>query len=113
MNQLILWAPLVFGAYMVVTGWLGLVGRLPKNDWVGMRLHVVMRDEETWRIGNRAAAAWLIGGGLLELVGGMVLVVAHGRVVPGAPLPLLLVGFAVAVFGVAAWRAQDAVRRRG
>jgi hypothetical protein len=106
-------APLVFGVLMIVTGALGMAGRLPRNDWVGLRLHVVMASDRTWRIGHKAGGPWLLAGGCVAAGGGVALLLTYRE--PGAGLPQAGVLLAVAVAGytLAAWRAQVAVRRLG
>jgi uncharacterized membrane protein len=113
MHELVIAAPLVFGVLLLVTGVLGVMGRLPKNDWVGLRLHEVMRDEQTWRAGHRAGGPWLVAGGLICTVGGSAIVAAEAPAdLPGSvAAPFLVV--AVAAYTVASWRALVVVRRRG
>jgi uncharacterized membrane protein len=111
MQNLIAVTPLAFGVLLLVTGVLGVTGLLPKNDWVGLRLHEVMRDTETWRAGHRAGGPILVAGGLIDSVGGAALV-AQGQTsgrASGAAGVLIVI--AVIAYTAASWRALQAVRR--
>ena len=104
LQNLVLIAPLLFGVLLLVAGVLGAAGRLPKNDWVGLRLHVVMQDDETWRKGHKAAAPWLVAGGIIDTVGGLALWLerpptAEASAVAG---PLLVVAVVAYTIGVVA-----------
>jgi uncharacterized membrane protein len=47
-----------------------LIGRLPRNRWVGIRTPHTMRSEEAFRVANRIAAPTTITAGILLAVGG-------------------------------------------
>jgi len=63
-SRLTPYAPFFFGLLLAVTGVLGMTWRLPKNDWFGIRMHVVMSSEAAWLAGHRAGGPWLLAGGL-------------------------------------------------
>ncbi len=111
MSRLTLYAPFLFGLVLAGTGVLGMTGRLPKNDWFGIRMHVVMSSDAAWLAGHRAAGPWLLAAGVVALAVGVTLLVVRPDAVTGARLTTgsLIVAFLLA--GVAAGRAQAAVRR--
>jgi uncharacterized membrane protein len=110
MTRLTLWAPFLLGLLLLVPGLLGMAGRLPRNDWVGIRMHVVMRDERTWRAGHKAGGPWLAAAGLVAIAGGAVLAVwSPSRGAANAfSLGVLLAAFVLSAVG--AWRAQAGAR---
>ena len=111
MSRLTILAPFVFGLLLAVTGLLGLTGRLPKNDWFGMRLHVVMASDAAWRAGHRAGGPWLIAGGLVALAAGVAIHVLRPGAVTGDRIATASLAAAFLLAAVAAWRAQAAARR--
>ena len=111
MDGIIRIAPLVFGLLMVVTGAYGMAGRLPKNDWVGLRLHVVMENERTWEVGHRAGGPWLLGTGFVVAAGGLALRILYPEPGTGLRFAFVFMLLAFAGYGIAAAKAQAAVRR--
>jgi uncharacterized membrane protein len=113
MTELTRLAPLVFGLLMIVTGALGMAGRLPRNDWVGLRLHAVMVSDRTWRVGHKAGGPWLLAGGCAAAGGGAALLITYREPGTGLTQAFALLAIAVAGYALGAWRAQAAVRRLG
>ncbi len=111
MENLVIFAPLGFGVLLLVTGILGVTGRLPKNDWVGLRLHEVMRDEASWRGGHRAGGPWLVAGGLIDTVAGAAVWFWRDTISSPSSVALPLIIIAVIAYTTASWRALTAVRR--
>ena len=111
MSRVTLFAPFFFGLLLAVTGVLGMTGRLPKNDWSGIRMHVVMSSDAAWLAGHRAGGPWLLGGGLVALAAGVTLLVFRPDAVTGGRLVTVSLTVAFLLGGVAAWRAQAAARR--
>lgn len=64
----------VVAALWLSVGVLGLVGRLPRNRWVGLRADETMRSAETFRIANRIAGPGTIAAGAIAAVGGLLTV---------------------------------------
>jgi hypothetical protein len=69
--QIIMSAVLVLaGAAVLVTGWRGLRGTLPRNRFAGVRTPATMRSDQAFALGNRVAApATLAGAAVSILVG--------------------------------------------
>ena len=111
MSRLTLYAPFLFGLLLATTGVLGTTGRLPRNDWVGIRMHVVMSSDAAWRVGHRAGGPWLLAGGLEALAAGVLLLVLGPDAASGARIATVSLAVAFLLAGVAAWRAQSAARR--
>ncbi len=59
------------GLLIIVLGWLGLVGRLPRNGVAGIRTPYTMRSDENWAATHRGAAPLLIFGGVAIFVAGL------------------------------------------
>jgi uncharacterized membrane protein len=110
-SRLTLFAPFIFGLLLAITGVLGMTGRLPKNDWFGIRMHVVMSSDAAWLAGHRAGGPWLLAGGLAALAAGVTLLVLRPDAVTGERITTVSLTVAFLLAGVAAWRAQAAARR--
>lgn len=111
-EDLVVFVPLAFGAVLLVTGLLAAAGRLPRNDWIGLRLHELMRNEESWDVGHRAGAPWLVAGGLVDTVAGTALALRHDELGSPSVAGVTLVVVAVVAYTAASMRALSAVRRR-
>jgi uncharacterized membrane protein len=110
-SRLTLDAPFDVGLLLATTGVLGMIGRLPKNDWLGIRTHVVMSSDAAWFAGHRAGGPLLLAGGLVALAAGVTLMVARPDAATGSRLATVSLIVAFLLSGVAAWRAQAAARR--
>jgi uncharacterized membrane protein len=111
MSRLTLYAPFFFGLLLAGTGVLGMIGRLPKNDWFGIRMHVVMSSDAAWLAGHRAGGPWLLAGGLVALAAGVTLLVVFPDAETGSRIMTVSLIVAFLLAGVAAWKAQSAARR--
>ena len=108
---------LAAGAAITTVGVLGLVGRLPRNSWAGIRTRYTLSSDEAWAEVHRGAAPILIFGGVaVTMVSLAFLPFAVLGEVPGP----LAVGVAAAlavvslIMVLAAARAgTGAARRRG
>ncbi len=102
---------LLVGVILVVPGVLGIFGALPKNDWVGIRMNVVMRNEETWDAAHRAGGPWLVAAGVVAFITSFVVLFAHPG--PGGVTTIEAVGMVSAFLlaGVGAWVGQAAAKR--
>lgn len=87
----------------------GLLGRLPRNRWLGVRNAATLRDDDTFRVANQvaaptqlAAAAALALGGLASLKLDGAAGIAVLALAAGAALILLAVGASTGVRTAAA-----------
>ena len=101
----------VVGLILFVPGVLGLFGALPRNDWVGIRMAVVMRDDETWEAAHRAGGPWLVAAGVVAFLGGSVILVRHPDAGAVTNIETIAMVSAFLLAGIAAWRGQAAARR--
>lgn len=65
-------------AVAVATGVLGLIGKLPRNRFVGVTTEAALHSDDNFRIANRIAAPTSVGAGFLLFAGGLVALVAGG-----------------------------------
>lgn len=94
----------MLAALLAALATVGVLGKLPRNRWLGIRNEATLRDDDTFRVANQvaaptqfAAAGALLLGGLvaLKLDGASGIVVAALAVV--AALVLLAMGASVGV----------------
>ena len=57
---LIALAMLLLATALAAIGLAGITERLPRNRWLGLRTKAVRHDDETWRVGHRAAGPSLL-----------------------------------------------------
>lgn len=95
-------ALLVTGVFLIVGSvgftvimWLGAIGRLPPNRWIGYRSDALLRNAVAWSLGHRAALP------LVVMTSGAALVLAvTGLLLPWMiPKAAVLFLSAVALFG--------------
>lgn len=108
--HLVALVPLVIGLVVATVGVLGLRERLPRNRFGGVRTPATLRDDETFRVGNRVAGLPIAVGGVVGVVGGAVGVAMTGAAaVVVAVLALLGTVAIAAAGGVLGHRAAEAV----
>lgn len=83
----------VLAAIAVVTGVLGLTGKLPGNRYFGVHTEEALATEEAFRLANRVAAPTSIGAGILLAAGGVVAIAASGIAAIAAPILAVVIGF--------------------
>ena len=59
-TTLIALALLALAVALAAIGIAGVTERLPRNRWLGIRTQALRDDDQSWRIGHRAAGAMLI-----------------------------------------------------
>lgn len=108
--HLVALVPLVVGLVVATVGLLGLRERLPRNRFGGVRTPATLRDDETFRVGNKVAGLPVTVGGVVGIVGGAVGVAMTGVAsVVVAVLALLGTVAIAAAGGVLGHRAAEAV----
>jgi hypothetical protein len=84
--QLVALVPLVAGLVVAVVGVLGFLERLPRNRFGGVRTPATLRDDKTFRVGNKVA--------------GLPIAVAGGIGIASGAFGLAMSGAAAIVIGV-------------
>ncbi|AKE38648.1 SdpI/YhfL protein family [Corynebacterium camporealensis] len=82
---------LLSGALVLWIGVKAAQGTLPKNELAGIRTAAVMRNEETWFKGHKAAADLLITSSVPMLIGGIASLFVANEII------LCVISLAVAV----------------
>ncbi|MFB4289985.1 SdpI family protein [Nonomuraea sp. ATR24] len=98
------------GLTVVVTGFLGLTERLPRNGAVGVRTPGTMRSEAAFRAANKAAGVPMLVAGGIGLAGGAAVWLMPSGQVTAAYVTiagLLVMTVAGGVAGVRAAKAVD------
>ena len=109
--DLVALVPLVVGLVVATVGVLGFLERLPRNRFGGVRTPATLRDEETFRVGNKVAGLPIAVGGAVGVVGGVVALVMTSTAAVLVVTVLALLGTVViaAAGGVLGHRAAEAV----
>lgn len=108
--HLVALVPLVVGLVVATVGVLGLRERLPRNRFGGVRTPATLRDDETFRVGNKVAGLPIAVGGAIGVAGGAVALAMTGAAaVVVAVLALLGTVAIAAAGGVLGHRAAEAV----
>ena len=108
--HLVALVPLVAGLFVATVGALGILERLPRNRFGGVRTPATLRDDETFRIGNKVAGLPIAVGGGVGVVGGVVALFMTGAAaVVVTVLALLGTVVIAAAGGVLGHRAAEAV----
>ncbi|NDZ97203.1 SdpI family protein [Streptomyces sp. SID6673] len=99
-------------ALWLVVGGLGIVGRLPRNRWLGVRADESMRSDEAFQVANRVAAPGLFAAAGILVLSGIVTLGIGGYwsvafAVVGVVAALFVVGL-VSAYGVRAAAAVPA-----
>jgi hypothetical protein len=108
--HLVALVPLVAGLVVAAVGVLGLLERLPRNRFGGVRTPATLRDDTTFRIGNKVAGLPIAVGGAVGVAGGAAgLAMTGAASVVVAVLALLGTIVIAAAGGVLGHRAAEAV----
>jgi len=108
--SLVALVPLVVGLLLAAVGTLGFLERLPRNRFGGVRTPATLRDDETFRVGNKVAGLPVAVGGGIGVVGGAVALTLTGATALVVAL-VALAGLAVIATagGVLGHRAAEAM----
>lgn len=99
-------ALLVAGMALIVMGWLGLQGRLPRQAFAGIRTPYAMANDEQWEAVHRFGAPWMVFGGVACVAGSLALLpFSLAGELPGAFSAAAALALALVVLGAtfAAW----------
>jgi hypothetical protein len=108
--QLVALVPLVVGLVVATVGVLGFLERLPRNRFGGVRTPATLRDDETFRVGNKVAGLPIaVGGGVGVLGGAVALAMTGAAAIVVAVLALLGTLAIAAAGGVLGHRAAEAM----
>jgi hypothetical protein len=108
--HLVALVPLLVGLVVATVGVLGFLERLPRNRFGGVRTPATLRDEETFRVGNKVAGLPIAVGGAVGILGGVVASLMTGTAaVVVTVLALLGTVVIAAAGGVLGHRAAEAV----
>ena len=103
-------ALLVLALALAGVGLAGILERLPRNDWIGLRVDVVRASDDAWRTGHRAGGPALIAAAGPPLLLAVALLVAPPEEVTDWFLVYALVGVATGgLIALAARQARAAV----
>ncbi|MFC9874700.1 SdpI family protein [Nocardia salmonicida] len=87
-------------AVAIATGVLGLLGKLPRNRFLGVTTEAALHSDDNFRIANRIAAPTSVGAGALLFAGGLVVLGAGG--LAGLGVAALVAVIAVFTLGAGA-----------
>ena len=104
---------LLVGVILLVPGVLGMFGALPKNDWIGIRMNAVMRNEETWAVAHRAGGPWLVAAGVVAFITSFVVLFAQPTANGVTTIEAVGMVSSFIVAGIGAWVGQAAAKRVG
>ncbi len=91
-TTLVALALIALAVALVAVGLAGVFERLPRNRWLGLRTAGVQDDDESWRIGHRAAGGALIAAAGPPLLLGLALIAAPPQNLEDWLLILIAVG---------------------
>ena len=103
--------PLLVGLVVASVGLLGFTERLPRNRFGGVRTPATLRDDETFRVGNKVAGLPIAVGGAVGILGGGAALAMTGTaaIIVTAVLALLGTLVIAGAGGVLGHRAAEAV----
>lgn len=103
-------ALLLLAVALALIGLAGVMEWLPRNRWIGLRTSGVRQDDESWRIGHRAAGAALIAAAGPPLLLGVALIAAPPEHLEDWLLILIVVGLVTGgLLALASRQAQHAL----
>ena len=88
----------------LTVGLMGLLGRLPRNHFAGIRTKSTLASDEAWQEAHRAASAPMIFAAVAALAMGLALLpfVVAGRVGDGLAIGVVIIQAAMLIAGAAA-----------
>ena len=80
------------GVLVTVIGRLTATGRIGRNNFAGIRSKRSMADDESWTIVHRGAQPWMLAGGVMIILSGVI-----AAAVPAETASAIIVGVGVAL----------------
>lgn len=102
---------LVAGTGIALVGVAGARERLPRQHWAGIRLPSTMKSDDAWIAAHKAGASWLVAGGVVPAVGGLLLLLARPSDEVSAVLSLAAAAWMLALVCIAGVIGVRAARR--
>ncbi|MEA2453485.1 MAG: hypothetical protein QOG04_2195 [Actinomycetota bacterium] len=102
------WIIVGAGLLVVVIAWAGMIGKLPRNYFVGIRLPSTLRSDRAWEAGHRAGAPLMMAGGVLLAACGVRILFIGAEAIEGEVWAF--VGPMLALFLVATVQAHRAAK---
>ena len=102
-------AMVVGGIALVVLGAMARAGRLTRQSVVGLRTEATMASDEAWKAAHEAGASWVIGAGVVLLVGGLAVIPTESETVGGI-VALVAVALMLIPLAIGFQRGQAAAR---
>jgi len=98
------------GVALAVAGGMARTGRLSRQSLVGIRTSTTMKSDDAWYAAHRAGGDWVIAGGIIMAVGGLLTVLINSEDA-AAVVSLVTVGVALVPIAVGVLRGQATARR--
>lgn len=97
------------GIALIVLGALARAGRLTRQSVVGLRTEATMASDEAWRAAHETGASWVIGAGVVLLVGGLAVMLTASETMGGL-VALVVVALMLIPLAIGFQRGQAAAR---
>jgi uncharacterized membrane protein len=105
------WLYVVAGICLAAVGWLGWQARLRRNSIAGVRTSATMRNDEAFRVGNRAAGPATVAAGFVAVLTGVAVMSGVGGQGAASAVPLVGAALILALAVLAGVRGHQAARR--
>jgi len=102
-------ALIIGGVAIVGAGALGKAGRLSRQSIVGIRTKSTMASDEAWFAAHRAGAVWVMAGGVLMALGGVLTILAETEEAAGV-VALITAGVGLVPIVIGGVRGNSAAR---
>lgn len=105
-------ALIIAGVAIVGAGAMGRAGRLSRQSWIGIRTRTTLASDENWYAAHEAGAGWIMGGGVVMAIGGVLTLFADSEDT-AAVFALATTVVALVPILIGGLRGQAAARRLG
>ncbi|KAA3636313.1 MAG: hypothetical protein DWP92_09715 [Armatimonadetes bacterium] len=97
------------GVVIVAAGAMARAGQLTRQSFVGIRTRTTMASDAAWEAAHRAGGNWIIAGGMIMAVGGLLTVLAESDDT-GVVVALVTAGIALVPIAIGGFVGQAAAR---